>query len=132
EVRIYDAKDVEVHHQTTPFTVALDRGRGFFAAEYYTFKATGSDGRPIVVTRKAGFAGWYFGNLLFGGLIGIVIVDPLTGAMWEFDGDVKMDPTAAVASGSGTPAGKPATSPPFRTTDGFAARPVLESSARTP
>jgi hypothetical protein len=27
--------------------------------------------------------GWYFGNLLFGGIIvGMLIVDPATGAMW--------------------------------------------------
>jgi len=29
--------------------------------------------------------GWYIGNLLFGGLIGLLIVDPLTGAMWTLD-----------------------------------------------
>jgi hypothetical protein len=29
--------------------------------------------------------GWYIGNILFGGLIGILIVDPLTGAMWKLD-----------------------------------------------
>ena len=29
--------------------------------------------------------GWYIGNLLFGGLIGFLIVDPLTGAMYRFD-----------------------------------------------
>lgn len=26
--------------------------------------------------------GWYIGNLLFGGIIGLLIVDPATGAMW--------------------------------------------------
>ena len=26
--------------------------------------------------------GWYIGNLLFGSLIGFLIIDPLTGAMW--------------------------------------------------
>ncbi len=26
--------------------------------------------------------GWYVGNIIFGGLLGILIVDPLTGAMW--------------------------------------------------
>jgi hypothetical protein len=28
-------------------------------------------------------SGWYFGNLLLGGLIGMLIVDPLTGAMYN-------------------------------------------------
>ena len=29
--------------------------------------------------------GWYFGNLLIGGLIGMLIVDPATGAMYKLD-----------------------------------------------
>jgi hypothetical protein len=27
-------------------------------------------------------SGWYFGNLLFGGIIGLAIVDPISGKMW--------------------------------------------------
>ena len=27
--------------------------------------------------------GWYIGNILFGGLIGLLIVGPATGAMWK-------------------------------------------------
>ena len=34
---------------------------------------------------RAGIDGWYFGNLLFGGIIGMLIVDPATGAMWKLD-----------------------------------------------
>lgn len=29
--------------------------------------------------------GWYFGNILLGGFLGMVIIDPATGAMWELD-----------------------------------------------
>jgi hypothetical protein len=28
---------------------------------------------------------WYFGNILFGSLIGMLIVEPATGAMWKLD-----------------------------------------------
>jgi len=31
--------------------------------------------------------GWYFGNILLGGLIGMLIVDPATGAMYRLDSD---------------------------------------------
>ena len=31
--------------------------------------------------------GWYAGNLLFGGFIGLLIVDPATGAMWKIDNE---------------------------------------------
>ena len=30
------------------------------------------------------FNGWYIGNILFGGLIGMIIVDPATGDMWDY------------------------------------------------
>lgn len=29
--------------------------------------------------------GWYFGNILLGGVIGMLIVEPATGAMWKID-----------------------------------------------
>ncbi|MCG2921469.1 hypothetical protein KZ305_25620, partial [Escherichia coli] len=31
---------------------------------------------------KSRLNGWYFGNIIFGGLIGILVVDPMTGAMF--------------------------------------------------
>jgi len=37
---------------------------------------------PYEVHVKLTVDGWYFGNVLFGGLIGILIVDPATGAMY--------------------------------------------------
>jgi hypothetical protein len=36
---------------------------------------------------------WYFGNLVFGGLIGMVIVDPLTGATFDFPSRLKLSAT---------------------------------------
>lgn len=32
--------------------------------------------------------GWYFGNLLLGGVIGMLIVDPATGAMYRIETDL--------------------------------------------
>lgn len=32
-------------------------------------------------------SGWYLGNVVFGGLIGLLIVDPLTGAMYNLTPD---------------------------------------------
>jgi hypothetical protein len=31
--------------------------------------------------------GWYFGNILIGGVIGLLIIDPATGAMWKIKND---------------------------------------------
>src|SRR5436305_14092712 len=49
--------------------------------------------------------GWYFGNLAFGGVIGMLVVDPLTGAMYTLEPD-QIDQTltpARGASGGRTP-----------------------------
>ncbi len=35
------------------------------------------------VALRATLNGWYFGNLLFGGLLGLLIIDPATGAMYK-------------------------------------------------
>ncbi len=38
----------------------------------------------VVQNTTRGFNGWYIGNIIFGGIIGL-IVDPITGAMWEVE-----------------------------------------------
>jgi hypothetical protein len=90
-VKIYGDGGKEVAHGTTPFTVSLKRGRGYFKPAKYEFKAT-MPGMPTkVVGYRAGIHGWYWGNILLGGLIGMVIVDPITGAMWDPPSTVHID-----------------------------------------
>lgn len=61
------------------------------------FKKTGYDSHSAVIRRKAD--GWYiFGNLVFGGLVGWLIVDPLTGAMWKLEPEVSATLTAKTSS----------------------------------
>jgi len=69
----------------TPMNVTLKRGRGYFQAGDYTARFSGYGYEPIAVPVRQGFeTGWYFGgNLIFGGVIGLLFVDPLTGAMWD-------------------------------------------------
>lgn len=76
------AKEI-VFRGKTPTTVTLKASAGFFKGENYTviFKKEGY--APHTAQIERGVDGWYiFGNLLFGGLIGWLIVDPATGAMW--------------------------------------------------
>jgi hypothetical protein len=35
------------------------------------------------VKLESSLSGWYLGNIVFGGLIGMLIVDPMTGAMYN-------------------------------------------------
>lgn len=82
---IKDVKGIVMIQGVTPTNVTLKRGRGFFQAGDYTvaFEKQGYNSKTVSVPQGLE-TGWYlFGNAIFGGLIGIVIVDPLTGAMWD-------------------------------------------------
>lgn len=70
---------------TTPTTLTLKAGKAYFDRQDYTvtFEKEGYEKQTIIIGAKLN--GWYLGNILFGGLIGILIVDPLTGAMWRLD-----------------------------------------------
>ncbi|MHB8828533.1 MAG: hypothetical protein ACYC6Q_03245 [Syntrophales bacterium] len=69
----------------TPHTATLERGDGYFQKKYYNITLS-KDG---YVTEKVSITPelnpWYIANLLFGGIPGMLIVDPLTGSMWRFE-----------------------------------------------
>ncbi|WP_103070566.1 peptidase associated/transthyretin-like domain-containing protein [Aquimarina sediminis] len=82
---ITDKKGVEVYQGNTPATLQLKAGNGFFSKAKYKvkFEKDGYDVKTVAVQFK--LDGWYFGNILFGGIIGFLIVDPATGAMYKLD-----------------------------------------------
>jgi hypothetical protein len=81
---VRQGKEVEIG--STPFTTTLKRGAGYFKKARYnvTFEKPGYQTEAIVLEGTPG--GWYIGgNLLFGGGMGWLIVDPATGAMWTLE-----------------------------------------------
>lgn len=91
EISIINKKGEVIHKGTTPATVTLKSGAGYFKGEDYKviFKKEGYAPKEAQIQRK--ISGWYIGgNFLFGGLIGWLIVDPITGAMWTLS-DLNMD-----------------------------------------
>jgi hypothetical protein len=78
----------EVHSGETPATVTLKSGAGYFDGEQYTvkFSKNGYNGGTSVI--DSSMSGWYFGNFLFGGFLGLLIIDPITGAMWKLPDNV--------------------------------------------
>lgn len=82
-IEIKNRKGVKIHTGQTPVTVSLKKGAGYFKPESYqvSFSKSGYQSKTVEVTGT--LSGWYFGNILFGGLIGILIVDPATGAMFR-------------------------------------------------
>jgi len=92
-----------LHQGVTPTTVTLPASYGYFKPASYTLEFTKKGSTPQTIQVNSAIDGWYFGNILFGGLIGMVIVDPLTGAMWKLDSTVNADltPLATLKNGNG-------------------------------
>lgn len=97
EILIKDKKGLDVYKGVTPATVKLDASNSYMRGERYeiTFKATGYAEQTIYIHSKLN--GWYWGNILFGGVIGMLIVDPITGAMYKLD-DTPINVTLPKAS----------------------------------
>lgn len=91
-----------VHEGVTPTTASLRRSSGYFAPETYKLNFQKAGCPEQTVELKAGINPWYFGNVVFGGLIGILIVDPATGAMWTLDKECAAELGSGVASNSGS------------------------------
>jgi hypothetical protein len=81
-VSIVNVGGTAVHSGLTPMTVTLKKGRGYFKPETYTVRFAKEGFQQREVTVRGQVNGWYFGNIIFGGLIGMLAVDPATGAMY--------------------------------------------------
>lgn len=83
-ILITDEKGTEIFKGTTPTTVTLQKSNGtYWGKKSYSVRISkdGFDSQTIPVTASAN--GWYIGgNLIFGGLIGWFIVDPMNGDMY--------------------------------------------------
>lgn len=85
KVTLSKENGVAVHTGETPMTVTLETSRGFFKKAKYKIEASKPGYEMATSSVAAEINGWYFGNLLFGGVIGMLIVDPATGAMWRLE-----------------------------------------------
>ena len=85
QIVIKDKKGIEIFSGQTPATLKLKSGSGFFGKARYqvTFIKSGYQTKTVPVEFKLN--GWYFGNLLFGGVLGMLIIDPATGAMYKIE-----------------------------------------------
>jgi len=77
-----------VMKQKSPILTQLKRDSGYFKNTKYRFSCEKEGYKPNQIEFESSVNGWYLGgNLLIGGLIGWLIVDPATGAMWTFSPD---------------------------------------------
>ena len=72
-----------IYTGTTPTTVKLKSAAGYMRkAEYkITFSKAGYEQKFIYITAE--LDGWYIGNLFLGGFPGMLLIDPISGAMFK-------------------------------------------------
>lgn len=100
QVTVSNRAGQRVHVGETPVTLTLKRGAGYFKPEVYTLAFAKEGYAPQQLTITGSVHGWYFGNILLGGLIGMLAVDPVTGAMYSLPKSVSptLQPQDAVGA----------------------------------
>ncbi len=82
DVSVTNSAGEKIHTGVTPVTLTLKRGASYFKSESYTIKYAKAGFASKELAISGSMSGWYIGNILFGGLIGMLAVDPVTGAMY--------------------------------------------------
>jgi hypothetical protein len=86
----------------TPQQVTLKAGAGYFKGATYRFDI--KNGSKTIATQEltSTLDGWFLGNIIFGGPLGLLIIDPLTGAMYKLPESVTVGaPTIATIEQNG-------------------------------
>jgi hypothetical protein len=97
-ITIENKKGREIFKGKTPTVVRLKSGSGYFGKESYVIRYSKPGYEEKKVNVECKLNGWYLGNLLIGGAIGLLIVDPATGAMYRVEGKgtrTTLNPTEA-------------------------------------
>jgi hypothetical protein len=83
KVTIYDRSNALVQTNTTPFVAQLDPKAGYFKSQNYrmVFEMPGYANAEINLGSSV--SGWYWANIVLGGVLGMLVIDPLTGAMYN-------------------------------------------------
>ena len=97
EIEVADSKGKVLVRGTSPVHLNLESSRGYFSSGNYTLRTVGAGSGNHAMLVRASLDPWFFGNLLFGGLIGMLIVDPITGAMYELEKEYVLDCGGAAA-----------------------------------
>ncbi len=94
---INDQDGKAVFAGVAPTTLSLSASAGFFSGARYKLVASLPGYQSASGELVAGLDGWYIGNIILGGLIGLLIVDPLTGAMFKLDDRIVLDLPPTIA-----------------------------------
>jgi hypothetical protein len=95
---ITDKHGREIQRGMTPTTLTLPSSSGFFSPARYDVQVKLAGYNPATGSVSAELNGWYLGNIVFGGLIGLLIVDPATGAMYRLPEQYTVNLTKTTAA----------------------------------
>lgn len=82
-IKLLTSKGVLIKEQPGTLYYDLKRGDGFFSGADYNLEVALNGYTTQVLPLRSSLSGWYIGNILFGGIPGVLVVDPLTGGMWK-------------------------------------------------
>ena len=101
DIKVINKNGEVVFKGQTPTTINLKTSTsGYFNPEKYTVIASKDGYKTEQKIVDWHVSGWYYaGNLLIGGLIGYLIVDPLTGDMYYLDENVYINMSTNEHSG---------------------------------
>ncbi|MBC7934059.1 MAG: hypothetical protein H7Y86_01690 [Rhizobacter sp.] len=85
EVSVTNKKGKEIFKGASPANITLKSGAGYFSRSEYQVKISSTGYAEQVIPVNFKMNGWYFGNILLGGVIGMLIIDPISGAMWKLE-----------------------------------------------
>lgn len=93
DIKILDKHGQSVFEGQTPTTINLKTAAGgYFDPQKYTVIASKDGYKTQTTIIDWHVSGWYYaGNILIGGLIGYLIIDPLTGDMYYLDEEVNLN-----------------------------------------
>lgn len=83
QLTIKNREGITIYSGETPANVKLKAAAGYMSREEYQVELKKEGYEPKVWTISANLDGWYVANIFLGGLIGLLIVDPASGAMYK-------------------------------------------------
>ena len=86
-VHVFDKRGNIVTSGVTPMTVRLKAGDGFFKRASYSLRFYKDGYEEVQYSLTTSIDPNYFWNLFSWSALGLFLVDPMTGAMWQFSGD---------------------------------------------
>ncbi|OQP55824.1 hypothetical protein A4H97_19685 [Niastella yeongjuensis] len=96
-ITIYNRRGMEVFNGGTPALVKLKPGGGFFQKAIYDIEISKEGYVTKRIPISAKLNAWYFANILVGwfGVLGFLVIDPATGAMYRINDTAVMETLVA-------------------------------------